>query len=398
MKKSMLLTIGCLILLAGVSVYLYLKPKPIVVHIDEYDKNLETARREADSARKEWENHREERQKTEIERLKKLDIPDLTKKAVSILARHETPEYVVNKAIVKTKEEMDAWIARPWWKKSTDPDKNVHWAIVYRERKDKEHDWFLEQNNRFDQYRLVGNPEQTIYFSIRDESKLRTVLVHIVVFGDTKPFYQVVEDDSCASENYCDRLPLSYARKMFPETMKLVEGIYAKHPCNQYALVPVEYFHASLAMDKAIECVMLLGRMGAKSVHVLRTDGEKGDAGVGMGVSVKGVNAAVNAAIVNGMKSNMDMQVAFSGNSNVDISNELLKNSTWHKSDSRLNGILQARLSENKLKEYSITEEEQYDYNFNFKAAASVLKIAEAELKARFEKIKHTRRTFHVVF
>ena len=377
--------------------YLYLKQKPLVVHIDEYVKNLEAARSEAEKARKEWESHREERQKAEIERLKKLDIPDLSKKAVSILARHETPDYIVNKAIDTTRKEMGVWIITPPWGNGTDPKDKKFWSMVYRDAKDKEHDWWLEQNNVWGQYRLVGNSNH-IYFSIRDEPKLRTVLAHVVVFGDTKPFYQVVEDDSCASENYCDRLPLSEARKMFPETMKLVEGIYAKHPCNQYALVPVEYFHASLAMDKAIECVVLLGRMGATSVHVLRTDGEKLDAGVGMGVSVKGVNVAINAALVNGMKSKMDMKVVFSGNSNVTISKTLLANSTWHKSDSRLNGILEARLSGNKLKEYSITEEEQYDYNFDFMAAASVLKIAEADLRARFEKMKHAQRTFHVVF
>ena len=381
MKKSMLPTIGCLILLAGVSVYLYLKPRPLVVRIDEYVNNLEEARNEADAARKAWNCHSEERQKTEIEQLKGLNISDLSKKAVSILARHEKPQYIVNKAIDATRKEMGVWIITPPWGNGTDPKYKKFWSMVYRDAKDEDHDWWLEQNKMWGQYRLVGNPNQSIYFSIRDEPKLRTVLAYVVAFGDTKPFYQVIDGDNCVLENYCDMLPLSEARKMFPETMQLAEGIYAKHPCNQYALVPVADYHASLAMDKAIECVVLLGRMGAKSVHVLRTDGEKVDAGVGMGVSVNGINAAVNAALVNGMKSKMDMKVVFSGDSNVDIPKTLLANSTWHKLDSSLNGILQARLSENKLKEYSITEEEQYDYNFDFKAAASVLRIAEADLK-----------------
>ena len=398
MKKSILLTIGCLILLAGVSMYLYLKPRPLVVRIDEYVNNLEEARNEADAARKAWNCHSEERQKTEIEQLKGLNISDLSKKAVSILARHEKPQYIVNKAIDTTRKEMGVWIITPPWGNGTDPKYKKFWSMVYRDAKDEDHDWWLEQNKMWGQYRLVGNPNQSIYFSIRDEPKLRTVLAYVVAFGDTKPFYQVIDGDNCVLENYCDMLPMSEARKMFPETMQLAEGIYAKHPCNQYALVPVADYHASLAMDKAIECVVLLGRMGAKSVHVLRTDGEKVDAGVGMGVSVNGINAAVNAALVNGMKSRMDMKVVFSGDSNVDIPKTLLANSTWHKLDSSLNGILQARLSENKLKEYSITEEEQYDYNFDFKAAASVLRIAEADLKARFEKMKHTQRTFHVIF
>lgn len=398
MKKSMVLTIGCLILLVGVLVCLYLKPRPLIVRIDEYVKNLETARSEADNARLEWASHSEERKKLEIEQLKGLDVPDLSKKAVSILVRHENPEYIVNKAIDATRKELDAWVVTPPWGKSTAPENNKFWDMVYRETRGADHDWWVEQNKVFGQYRLVGSPNQRVYFSINNEQKLRTVLVYIVMLGDVKPFYRVVDGDDCTPENYCAILPLSEARKMFPESMKIVAGIYAKHPSNQYALVPVADYYASLAMDKAIECVVLLGRMGAKSVHVLRTDGEKLDVGVGMGVSVNGINAAVNAALVNGMKSKMDMKVVFSGDSNVDIPKTLLANSTWHKSDSSLNGILEARLSGNKLKEYSITEEEQYDYNFDFKAAASVLKIAEADLRARFEKMKNTKRTFHVIF
>ena len=180
--------------------------------------------------------------------------------------------------------------------------------------------------------------------------------------------------------------------------MTLEEGVYAKHPCNQYALVPLQDFHASLAMDKTIECIVLLGRMGAKSVHVSRTDGEKLDAALRQEVSVKGINAAVNAALIKGMNSQMDLDVEFFGNSNIDIPETLLANSTWHKSDSHLNGILKSRLSDNKMKEFNVAEEVQSDYSFDFKAAASVLKIVESDLRANFEKMKHIRRTFHVVF
>lgn len=137
MKKSMVLTIGCLILLVGVLVCLYLKPRPLIVRIDEYVKNLETARSEADNARLEWASHSEERKKLEIEQLKGLDVPDLSKKAVSILVRHENPEYIVNKAIDATRKELDAWVVTPPWGKSTAPENNKFWDMVYRETRDR---------------------------------------------------------------------------------------------------------------------------------------------------------------------------------------------------------------------------------------------------------------------
>ena len=132
---------------------LQFKPRPLVVHIDEYVKNLEAARSEADNARKEWASHREERQKTEIERLKKLDIPDLSKKAVSILARHETPDYIVNKAIDATEKDLKSKVREPIWNPITPPDKKIFWSMVYRETIDENHDWWIERNKGFKQYR-----------------------------------------------------------------------------------------------------------------------------------------------------------------------------------------------------------------------------------------------------
>ena len=76
----------------------------------------------------------------------------------------------------------------------------------------------------------------------------------------------------------------------------------------------------------------------------------------------------------------------------------MLENSIWHKSDARLNGILQTILSGNRPKEWSTVEEDQSDFNFDFKAAAGVLHIAEAELRAKFEKSRQTQREFHVTF
>ena len=400
MKKRIAILIGCLSLTVacGLGRLFYLKTRPVTVPIDKYVENLDKARKEADNARKEWMNHKEERQKAEIARLKKLNIPDLSKKAVRVLVRHEEPEYIVNKAIARTRSEMGVWIITPPWGNGTDPKYKKFWSMIYRGTKDKDHDWWIEQNKMWGQYRLVGSPNQSIYFSIHDESKLQTVLAYIVIFGNTKPFYQVVANSTDTPKEGCEVLSLDEAGKLFPETMNLVEGVYAKHPYNPYVLFPLLDFHANCAMNKYMECIVLLGKMGAKSVHVSRLDGEKSGGGGGIGASFKGINAAINSALASGMKSKMDLKVVFEGQSHVDISPKLLENSIWHKSDAQLNGILAAILSGNKPKDLSVTEEEESDYNFDFKAAAGVLGIAEAELKARVEKNRQTQRVFHVVF
>jgi hypothetical protein len=289
-------------------------------------------------------------------------------------------------------------VVEPPWHKLTNPDKNVWWTIVYRKEIDKHHDWWLEQHKISRHYRLIGNPEQSVYFSIMKDDKLRAVLAHIVIYGNTKPFYQVVANYTYEMEDACEMLSLNEARQIFPETMNLVEGIYAKHPCNPYALVPLADFHSRLAMDKVTECVVLLGRMGAKSVCVSRAKGELSNVEGGAKASVYGYNAEINATLASAMRSRMDVKVTFSGRSNVDISPSLLENSIWHKSDARLNGILQAILSGNKPKEWSAVEENKSDFNFDFKAAAGILRIAEAELRSKFERNRDIKQTFHVVF
>ena len=393
MKKGIVLLIGFFAAVLGLGCFFFLKSRPVSIVIDEYAENQNIARKEADEARKEWENHKYERVCAESARLKEMNISDLSKRAVDILVRADSPEHIVKKAITKV-----GLVVEPPWHKSTKPEENVWWTIVYRKNLDENHDWWLEQHKMTRHYRLVGNPKQSVYFSIMLDEKLTAVLTNIVIYGNTKPFFQLVAADVEDPENGCEVLSLAEARKIFPETMDLDEGIYARHPCNKYALVPVMDFHAKLAMDKATECIVLLGRMGAKSVCVSRTKGEMSDVEAGAGASMYGYNAKINSALASAMKSKMELRVVFQGRSKADISPYLLENSIWHKSDARLNGILQTILSGNRPKEWSTVEEDQSDFNFDFKAAAGVLHIAEAELRAKFEKSRQTQREFHVTF
>lgn len=407
MKKERVIIIGCLLAACCLACLFVLKTKQaprVSISIDKYTESRDNARKEADNARKEWESHEQERAAAELARLKEMDVPDLAKKAVGILARSDDPQFVVNKSIVKTEEVLGESVTVQPFDASTLPENKRFWTIVARETVDDCHDWWLEQNKWFDQYRLAEKRVVDneiilpLYFSIKKEAKLKTVLAYIVIFGNIKPFYQVSLDGMGSPKLGCEILSMSDAKKIFPETMELDEGVYARHPCNKYALVPVMDFHAKLAMDKATECIVLLGRMGAKSVCVSRTKGEMSDVEGGAGASIYGYNAKINSALASAMKSKMELRVVFQGRPNADISLSLLENSIWHKSDARLNGILQTILSGNKPKEWSTVEEDQSDFNFDFKAAAGVLHIAEAELRAKFEKSRQTQREFHVTF
>lgn len=370
----------------------------VQIEIDKYIDNLDEARSKADTARQEWEIHREEKRSAEKIRLGEESIPDLAKMAVGLLSRSDCPENIVAKAIDTTENELDATIVEPPWHKSTPPDEHSFWSIISRETIDANHDWWIERNKLFGQYRLVGNPNQSVYFSIHDEKKLRAVLVNIVIFGNIKSFYQVVKDDIVTPKPGCEVLSLDEARKIFPKTVNLAEGIYAEHPCNPYALVPLVDFPAGLVKEKAIECVVLLGRMGAKSVHVSQTEVDTSSVGGGVEISSMGYGAAVDIELAREMNSNLELEVVFSGNSHIDIPATLLENSIWHKTDAQLNGVFSAIMNGTGPKKWRYVEKLQSNFDFDFRAAARILGISEVDLRANFEKVKKTERQFDVVF
>lgn len=366
---------------------------------------VEHGRRNADAERIKWFQREQSRFASETNKYFKLAIPDLTKKAVCCLAIAEKPEYIVNKAIEITEKELDCAIVRPPWTKTTDPDKHVFWSIVFRETRDANHDWWIEQNKLFGQYRLVGNPNQRIYFSINDEDKLRVLLGHIAIIANSimpKPFYQVIDgDDDDGAKAGCRTLSLAEAKLIFPETVNARDiraGVYAIHPGNAYALVPLKDYFATLVLDKGAECIVLLGKMGAKSVRVSRTNGEVNLVGGELGAAVAGRGASAGGRYKSVEKSRVDFDVVFEGRPNAKISKDLLRNSIWHKTDSQLNVILAAQLSDNKLKEFTVNESQQSECDFDFKTAARLLGVAEATLKAEFEKTKEVVRKFHVTF
>ena len=124
MKMRIAMSIGCLMVVGGLTCFFCLKTRPVTVPIDKYVDNLDKAREAADNARREWEAQWVERRANEIVQLKGENIPDLSKRAVGVLARSADPQFVVNKAIVTTEKEMDTTITRPPWSKGHGSEDN----------------------------------------------------------------------------------------------------------------------------------------------------------------------------------------------------------------------------------------------------------------------------------
>jgi len=396
--KTKFVTLGILILVIGGGVIWYHREADaIVIPIDDCIKNQEKAREVAVVARQAWERAKEQRFSVETNRLATIMISELAKSAIDVLARSENPENVVSMAI-ETARESGYWIVEPPWGVGTKPEDKKCWSMIYRKNIDETHDWYLEENKLFGQSRLVNNATGKEYFSINDDKKLRFVLSQIVIRGNPKLYYWVT-DRKDESKVFCETLSLARAKSMFPETtVEIVEGVYAKHPNNSYAIVPLMNFHECLAMDKTMECIVLLGRMGAKSVRVSRRAGENLDIDVGTGGGAYGCRGEVNAKLLKEFTSKMELDVKFSGSVAGEVPSSLLQHSIWHRSDQTLSGILASRSSGNRVKEFSATVEGRQDFSFDFKSAASVLNIAEGKLRTKVSKAENVQRVFHVVF
>ena len=359
----------------------------------------------ADAERTAWEEENSKQAGEENEELKTKGIPELSKLAVDILVKSSNPDYIISAAIASCEETLGKSITRPPWRKFTKPENNKYWEIIYRKTVDEENDWWIERNTVpvvGRQYRLVGKSNQRVYFSIKKEFKLRSVLTNIIVFGkqggSSMPFIQVVIDENVVVNDDCKKLVLEKARKIFPETVNLSANIYTVHPCNKYALIPVENFFANLALDKDNECIVLLGKMGAKSVHISRYSSEAASgsaSGRFEGITHK---VGVGISVAKELSSQVDFVVEFVGNSRITPPADLLQNSIWHRNDPQLSALLESQSGNNPVEKYIVSEKGMSYFNFDFKTAARILGIGEAAIQAEFQKEKERKRTFEVSF
>jgi hypothetical protein len=272
--------------------------------------------------------------------------------------------------------------------------------------------WLIQQHKATKHIRLVSpeSDNSKCLASIMLEDKVSGFLSALVEAGKRQgfhepemamPLYQVVTDGSASTKSGCIRLEFAEAGVKFPATKELSAGFYTVHPCNPAALAPVENYFTNLALEKEDEFIVLLGKMGAKSVHGLRCDGKSTSFGLDGGGSahggVKDFTVTAGLSVGRELKNFKEYEVHFEG-SKPNITADLLRQSLWFKNDSQMNGILESRLSGNPLVSKTFKSDISKSFNFNVKAAAQVLGVGEASLKSSFESIKTSYTEFHVEF
>lgn len=330
-----------------------------------------------------------------------MDISELSKKAVLVLVQAQNPEFVISKAREFVENDMRETVHQgiDRWEKD---NKSTWWEVVFC--KDG---WMIERNNVFKQYRLAG-PNNHTYFSIQKKNKLEKMLEKIIDFGSsqndsdsksTMPVYQVVVSDKIAVREGCERLLLEDVTKLFPDTKNPCSGFYTNHPCNCKALTPIENYFTNLALDKDTECVVLIGKFGAKSVHIKRSEVNKKNSETNANASVKAISVDANAGgqIRKELSSEVDFKAVFQAKP-TNVTADILKQSLWFKNDSQMNGLLESLLSSNPPKEWEYVEKNVSTFNFDFNAAANILNVTSAKLESEYEKVKNIERHFHVVF
>ena len=158
----------------------------------------------------------------------------------------------------------------------------------------------------------------------------------------------------------------------------------------------MENYH-KLAFEKDDELIVLLGRMGAKTVKIHETgsSGMSGKGSLNADNLLRGFD--VNAKFSKEDEHSKELIVTFEGNV-TDIPKNLLEQSLWFKDDSKVNSILESRrFLDNKVKKYSLKNTYTESFDFDFDLAAKFL-IVKVDLKAKYESLKKKERNFLIEF
>lgn len=192
-------------------------------------------------------------------------------------------------------------------------------------------------------------------------------------------------------------ISLEKARDKYPGTHNLSIGTYTLHPYDGCRLTGLEYYHKTLAFEKDDELIILLGKMGAKTLRIVESDIQRKSGAGELVVDTVAVDVEGSASVSQSIESGRELLVTFEGNV-VDIDPSLLKTSLWFANDSRLNAIFESRrFDPNKIERYTLrnTYTETFDFDFDLADRYLVVKV---DLKAEYDSISTKERLFHVEF
>ena len=192
-------------------------------------------------------------------------------------------------------------------------------------------------------------------------------------------------------------ISLDAARDKYPRSRNLSIGTYTQHPRDGLRLTRLEHYHKNLALEKDDELIVLLGRMGAKSLRIMEIDNEQKSGSINTGVDTLFVDAKGGANLSSKFERNKDLVVTFEGNV-VDIDSDLLDKSLWFSDDSKLLSIFESRrFNLNKIQEYTLRNTYTETFDFDFNLAAKYL-TNQADLNGEYQTISKKERYFHIEF
>lgn len=211
-------------------------------------------------------------------------------------------------------------------------------------------------------------------------------------------FYRELLNDVIKSAHSIDTISLKQASVKYPRTKNLAIGTYTLHPFDDKSLCLLENFHGKLAMDKDSELITLLGKMGAKNVHIQIIENGATNFNAGIKGGSKGIEGGTNADLEKLDLSDRDLMINYEGNK-TEIPASLLEDSLWYRNDSELNGIFEGRrYLQNQIKKYRYINTYTESFDFDFNLAAKYLNVASAEIKAQYNKVKMKKRIFDIEF
>jgi len=229
-------------------------------------------------------------------------------------------------------------------------------------------------------------------FIINEEARQET----FAKLAMRKTIKDILQDITSQMESV-EVISLEAARNKYPRTRNLSIGTYTQHPRDSLRLTRLEHYHKNLALEKDDELIVLLGRMGAKSLRIMEIDTAQQSGFIKIEVDTVLADAKGGVNLSSKFEKNKDLVVTFEGNV-VDIDSNLLENSLWFSDESKLLSIFESRrFNLNKIQEYTLINTYTETFDFDFDLAGRYL-TSQADLNGEYQTISKKERFFHIEF
>ena len=106
----------------------------------------------------------------------------------------------------------------------------------------------------------------------KDKDVMGNVISNVIKYTADELFKDIL-----TAVNIPNIITLEEAKNKYSRTNNLSVGTYTFHPYDSERLTRLEHFHKNLALEKDDELIVLLGKMGAKSVRIMESNAEAKD-------------------------------------------------------------------------------------------------------------------------